>query len=81
MKIDGLKKYLVEAKEALGELPSVAQSVGTLAQLAKRCKTGSTLSDQRWELYEDANRQVADLSSKIRMALRLLEEHLEGEKK
>ncbi len=60
---------LREAWAALGELPSLFQSVGSVAQQARRCKPDSKRSKELWAKYDDFSNRASNESSKIRMAL------------
>lgn len=63
------QELLDEATKALGELPSIYQSVGTLAARARRCKPDSKLGKKLWAKYDELLSQGSEHSSKIRMAL------------
>lgn len=69
-----LNEQINKAKEALNELPSVCQAVGTTAVAAGRCQEGSELHKERWDRYTQLNNQAATLSSAIRMALHLCQQ-------
>lgn len=65
------KDVVKAAMDALDELPSVCQGIGTLGQRMRHCKPGLKAKRAREidAAYVKFNNQSAELSSKIRMAL------------
>ena len=80
MPASGLLSYLDEAVLALGEIPPHFQSVGELNCRIRRCRdVDGKIATERWEAREKLIADGMDHSSKVRLALTLMKQHLQNE--